>query len=152
LGVAAPTIRLAHLDGKGCRDKAPGRVVARTPVSPSSAPARLAVGFGPKEIKPYTSVQCPLAIHPKDLIGPIWVPRPPAPPGVSALQHSVVTRRYTPRTGGCQYPQLPLGLIHQPPRRWVLENSYAASCKEPPSEVGTGLFATSRELRVDQNI
>jgi hypothetical protein len=102
LGVTAAAIRLAHLEGKGCRGKAPGRVFARTPVSPSSAPARLAVGFGPKEVKPYTSVQCPLAIHPKDLIGPEWFPRPPAPPGGSALQHSVVTRRYTPRTGGCQ--------------------------------------------------
>jgi HSP20 family protein len=34
--------------------------------------------------------------------GPKWVPRPPAPPGGSASWHSVVTRRYTPRTSGCQ--------------------------------------------------
>ena len=32
----------------------------------------------------------------------MWVPRSPAPPGGLALQHSVVTVRYTPRTGGRQ--------------------------------------------------
>ena len=35
--------------------------------------------------------------------GPMWVPRPPAPPGGSALWHSVVTQLYTPRTVRCQH-------------------------------------------------
>jgi hypothetical protein len=35
--------------------------------------------------------------------GPMWVPRPPAPPGGSALQHSVVNQLYTPRTVRCQH-------------------------------------------------
>ncbi len=44
-----------------------------TPLPPSSAPARLAVGFGPKEISPTPALT---GDSPQDPRGPTWVPRP----------------------------------------------------------------------------
>jgi hypothetical protein len=54
---------------------------------PSSAPTRLAVGFGPKELSPTLY----LSDSPLGSCGPLWVPRPPEPPRGSASRHSIVT-------------------------------------------------------------
>src|SRR5215218_5460695 len=72
--------KMERLVSRTSRPPASSRVdAARMPFGhhkspPSSAPARLAVGFGPKELSPTLQLR---AIHPKDLPGPLlWVPRP----------------------------------------------------------------------------
>jgi hypothetical protein len=70
-----------------------------TELPPSQAPARLAVGFGPKELSPT------LALASDSPRGPFAVrvgPPPPTPPGARRQRHPVVTQRYTRHNLRCQ--------------------------------------------------
>ena len=67
--------------GDNDRD-ASGTIPFRTPdLPPSSAPAGLAVGFGPKELSPTLARRSQLAIHPADLSEKVRVG--PPPPGAT---------------------------------------------------------------------
>ena len=75
-----------------------------TELPPSQAPARLAVGFGPKELSPTPAGRSRLTIHPADLqvYGPCGSPAPRRHPGARRQRHPVVTQRYTRHNLRCQ--------------------------------------------------
>src|SRR5215207_1861567 len=112
---------------------------------PSSAPTRLAVGFGPKELSPTLPQALVRAIHPETNWVEISGPPPPRARwglGVSALFSCWL--RYTPALRRCQhllplapdslYPRRARGsglpLFTELPRRLILGNSGAKGTKK----------------------
>jgi hypothetical protein len=74
-------------------------------------PARLAVGFGPKELSPTPARPSLLAIHPADLSeGPCGSPAPRRHPGARRHGYSIVTSGIRPLRTNVKVVRLGLGL------------------------------------------